>query len=174
MEEATTRISPEEEKLFDEFLQNYADERGKTIKDIVLSEEFDILYDIFYSKSNMMKKETKSFMMKAIGRSYTLVFSMDAATNQTTVDAIDMESPRLTFMERLKIAASIISGSKNLSELVFPFRLRNSDFYNCSFIYRPEKKVEVKAQPVEGETPVASKTRRPGRPRSKKTKETNA
>lgn len=128
----------------------------------------------FIAKSNMMKKELKSFMMKAIERPYTLVFSMDPITKQTTVDAIDMETPRLSFMQRLKIAFSLLTGSKNMSEYMFPLQIRNSDFYNYSFIYRPEKKVEVKAQPVESETPAAPKTRRPGRPRSKRTKETNA
>lgn len=50
VEESFSHNSPEENRLFDEFLQKHAEEKGKTIKEIVLSEEFDILYDLFYSK----------------------------------------------------------------------------------------------------------------------------
>lgn len=84
----------------------------------------------------------KSFAMKATNRLYTLEFKKDVANGTTEVTAVDNETPTLSFGERFSIAWAILTGKKKVGECVFPFRLRNSDLYNMSYIHRPEKVVE--------------------------------
>jgi hypothetical protein len=92
----------------------------------------------------------KAFGMKATNRSYTLEFKRDAVRGTTEVSAVDMETPKMGFGERLSAAWAILTGKKTIGDQVFPLHLRNSDFYHMSYIYRPkevvaEKAVEVKA-----------------------------
>jgi len=84
----------------------------------------------------------KSFGMKATNRSYTLEFKRDAVRGTTEVTAVDMESPKMGFGERLRTAWSILTGKKTVGEQVFPIHLRNSDFYHLSYIYRPKEAVK--------------------------------
>lgn len=87
----------------------------------------------------------KAFGMKATNKSYTLEFKRDVVTGTTEVTAIDHETPKMSVSQRLAAAWQILTGKATLGEFVFPMRLRNSDFYHMSYVYRPEKKVE---QPI--------------------------
>lgn len=79
----------------------------------------------------------KSFGMKATNKSYTLEFRRNESTTEVT--ATDLETKKMDFGQRVATAWSILTGTKSIGEYVFPMRLRNTDFYHLSFIYRPEK-----------------------------------
>jgi hypothetical protein len=86
----------------------------------------------------------KAFGMKASNRNYTLEFRKDS--NGTTEVTIT-DSEQMTVLNRLKAAWEIITGSKTPAELAFPIRLRNSDFYHMSYIYRPNKETKTADSP---------------------------
>jgi hypothetical protein len=163
----------------DTLFQGIADERGvdakKMLKDMD-HDEFELIMSVYTyerNKQNMSIDPNKAFGMKATNSAYTLEFSRDSSTGITRVTAVDMESPKMTFSQRLKVAIAILFGKANIGDLVFPLSLRNSDFYHMSYIYRPEKKVEVKAvPPTESEVPAKPKAKKPGRPKTKKPKDT--
>lgn len=181
LEEIKDYSNPYDGRDFDGYLESIARERGKTLEEMtqeISYEDFDALLSNYTKNKEKMKLDaSRAFAMKAYNRSYTLQFSMDNGNGMTTITAVDMETPAMSFFQRLKLATDIIFGKTNIGDLVFPLRVRNNDFYHMSYLYRPEKKVEVKAQPqpaVEPEAPAKPKTRKPGRPRSKKTKDSAA
>jgi len=108
----------------------------------------------------------KAFAMKATNRLYTLEFKKDATNGTTEVTAVDNETPTLSFGERFSIAWAILTGKKRVGEFVFPFRLRNSDLYNMSYIFRAEKVVEkivekIVEVPAKSATAVTAKVQKP-------------
>ncbi len=91
----------------------------------------------------------KAFGMKATNKSYTLSFEKDIRVGLTNLNATDLESPKMSFRERLSIAWAILRGA-NVGDFVFPLYLRNSDLYHMSYVHRPEKeKVEKAVTPSE-------------------------
>lgn len=115
----------------------------------------------------------KAFGMKATNKSYTLEFRRED-NGTTELTATDMESLKMSFAERFSAAWAILTGKKRIGELVFPIRLRNTDFYHLSFIYRPEKKVAdkpVTEAPAKAAKP-AAKPAKTAKPKAEKSVET--
>jgi len=105
----------------------------------------------------------KAFGMKACNKAYTLEFKRDGINGTTEISATDAETSRMSFGQRFNAAWRILTGKTSIGEMVFPIRLRNSDFYHMSYIYRPEKKAEnvvetkVTKTPAEGKKPATEK-----------------
>jgi hypothetical protein len=104
----------------------------------------------------------KAFGMKATNRSYTLEFKRDAVRGTTEVSAVDMETPKMSFGQRLGAAWAILTGKKTIGDQVFPLSLRNSDFYHMSYIYRPKETVAEKSVEVHASTPVSTEKKKRG------------
>jgi hypothetical protein len=106
----------------------------------------------------------KAFGMKATNRLYTIEFKRDAVNGTTEVTAVDSETRTLSFAQRLKAAWAVLIGKLSFGELVFPFRLRNTDLYHMSYIYRPEKVAkseDTKDAPTPAKAPVAKSAAKP-------------
>jgi hypothetical protein len=88
----------------------------------------------------------KAFGMKATNSSYTLEFKKNDAT--TTITAIDLQTRKLSFWQRLSAAWSILWGSKDFGEYVFPLQMRTADFYYMSYIFRPEAEKKASSNGV--------------------------
>lgn len=106
----------------------------------------------------------KAFGMKATNRLYTIEFKRDAVNGTTEVTAVDNETKTLSFGLRLKAAWAILTGKLSFGQLVFPFRLRNTDLYHMSYIYRPEKVAK------DAPTPAAKTVAKPKPPKAVKLK----
>jgi len=114
----------------------------------------------------------KAFGMKATNRLYTIEFKRDAVNGTTEVTAVDNETRTLSFVQRLKAAWAVLTSKVSFGELVFPLRLRNTDLYHMSYIYRPEKAAKPES-PVTSEAPVA-KTPKAAKPKVEKPVATEA
>lgn len=111
----------------------------------------------------------KAFGMKATNKSYTLEFRRED-NGTTELTATDLETVKMSFAERFSAAWAILTGKKRIGELVFPIRLRNTDFYHLSFIYRPEKKAAEKPVTEAPAKPKAEKPKAPAKPKATKPK----
>ena len=111
----------------------------------------------------------KAFGMKATNKSYTLEFRRED-NGTTELSATDMETLKMSFGQRLAAAWAILTGKTRIGELVFPIRLRNTDFYHLSFIYRPEKKAADK--PVTEAPKTVAKPAKAAKPKAEKSVET--
>jgi cell division septation protein DedD len=114
----------------------------------------------------------KAFGMKATNRLYTIEFRRDTVNGTTEVTAVDNETRTLSFVQRLKAAWAVLTGKSSFGELVFPLRLRNTDLYHMSYIYRPEKVAKSETS-VTSETPTA-KAPKAAKPKVEKTVTTEA
>jgi len=111
----------------------------------------------------------KAFGMKATNRLYTIEFKRDAVNGTTEVTAVDNETRTLSFVQRLKAAWAVLTSKLSFGELVFPFRLRNTDLYHMSYIYRPEKAGKSEETKT-AEAPVAKSAAKPKAPKAAKPK----
>jgi hypothetical protein len=107
----------------------------------------------------------KAFGMKATNKSYTLSFEKDIRVGLTNLNATDLESPKMSFRERLSIAWAILRGA-NVGDFVFPLYLRNSDLYHMSYVHRPEKEKAVAPSEPKEEKVATMKPAAPKKPKS--------